>query len=55
MRFKLVGYLSTAVIYCIGVYSVAAIEIVSQQRSQSTSTIVASDPLRMIEREQRRL
>ncbi|MBD2329608.1 hypothetical protein [Alkalinema sp. FACHB-956] len=54
MRFKLIGCLSTAFIYCISVNAVAAIEIVSQQRSQSTPTI-ASNPVRMLERERRRL
>ncbi|HIK17682.1 MAG TPA: hypothetical protein IGS53_20660 [Leptolyngbyaceae cyanobacterium M33_DOE_097] len=55
MRFKPVGCLSTALIYCIGLNSVAAIEIVSQQGSRSTETFVSTDPFRIIEREQRRL
>ncbi|MBD2327231.1 hypothetical protein [Alkalinema sp. FACHB-956] len=54
MRFKLVGCLSTAFIYCISVNSVAAIDIISKQGSQSTQTI-ASNPVRILERERRRL
>lgn len=54
MRFKLVGCLSTAFIYFISINSVAAIDIVSKQGSQSNQTI-ATNPVRVIEREQRRL
>jgi hypothetical protein len=50
MRFKLVGCLSTAVLFCISINSVAAIDIIPKQGSQ----IIAADPVRMIERELRK-
>lgn len=51
MSFKLV--MSTAVIYCISVNPVAAIEVIPKQVSQSTQEI-AIDPFKIIEREQRK-
>ncbi|KAM3104470.1 hypothetical protein [Phormidesmis sp. 146-33] len=54
MRFRLVGCLSAAFIYCISVNSVAAIDVISKQGSQSTQ-MIAANPLRMLERERRRL
>uniref|UniRef100_A0A832M4A7 DUF1682 domain-containing protein n=1 Tax=Oscillatoriales cyanobacterium SpSt-402 TaxID=2282168 RepID=A0A832M4A7_9CYAN len=54
MSFKLVSCLSTAVIYCISVNPVAAIDVISEYGSRSTQTI-ATNPLKIIEREQRRL
>lgn len=53
MSSKLVSCLSSAVICCISVNPVAAIDVISEYGSRSTQTI-GTNPLKTIEREQRK-